>query len=52
MENIKALICGAAFMVALGVVGAVENGADISLMGWAFGAIAVFGAAILTAKEG
>lgn len=51
MDKLLAFISLCAFIVALGIFGAVENGADISLMLWTIPALAVsFLAAQISAK--
>jgi hypothetical protein len=41
MKKLLNIITGAAFIAALGIVGAVERGADINLMWWTIPLIAV-----------
>ena len=45
MKTILEILSGAAFIAALGIVGAVERGADISLMWWTLPAFALMAVA-------
>ena len=47
MKKFLEVLSGAAFLVALFIVGAVEHGADINLMWWTVPEIAIMAAAAL-----
>ena len=45
MKRVLQILTGAAFIAALGIVGAVERGADIALMWWTLPLVAVMAVA-------
>ena len=51
MKRILEAIGAAAFAVALGIVGAVERGADVKMMWWTIPLIAVTAVAVLITRK-
>jgi hypothetical protein len=49
MKKAMGIVTGAAFIAALGIVGAVERGADVRLMWWTLPLIVVMGIAAFIA---